>query len=72
MKLVKEHIESKIRHNELVKIYSIWDKKTIRVGVNAYVSQGYDGLKVSRRNKSYSLDFKLKVVILYLTGEMSY
>ena len=40
--------------------------------VNAYESQGYDGLKVSRTNNSYSLEFKLKVVKLYLTGEMSY
>ena len=71
-KLVKEYLESKISYNELAKKYSIRDKKTIRVWVNAYESQGYDGLKVSRRNNSYSLEFKLKVVKLYLTGEMSY
>lgn len=71
-KLVKEYLESKISYNELAKKYSIRDKKTIRVWVNDYESQGYDGLKVSRRNNSYSLEFKLKVVKLYLTGEMSY
>ena len=71
-KLVKEYLESKISYNELAKKYSIRDKKTIRVWVNAYESQGYDGLKVSRTNNSYSLEFKLKVVKLYLTGEMSY
>ena len=29
-------------------------------------------IKVSRRNNKYSLDFKLNVANLYLTGEMSY
>lgn len=40
--------------------------------VNAYESQGYNGLKVPKRNDSYSLDFNLKVVKLYLIVEMSY
>ncbi len=72
MKLVKEYLEDKISYNELAKKYNIRDKHTIRTWVNAYQSQGYDGLKVSRKNNSYSLDFKLNVVRLYLTGEMSY
>lgn len=71
-KLVKEYLESKISYNELAKKYSIRDKKTIRVWVNAYESQGYNGLKVPKRNDSYSLDFNLKVVKLYLIVEMSY
>ncbi len=40
--------------------------------LNTYQIQGYVGLKVSRRNNNYSLDFKLNVVNLYLIGEISY
>ncbi|WP_073997088.1 helix-turn-helix domain-containing protein [Anaerococcus urinomassiliensis] len=72
MKLVKEYLEGKIGYRELAKKYNIPDKHTIRTWVNAYQSQGYDGLKVSRKNNSYTLEFKLNVVNLYLTGEMSY
>ena len=72
IKLVNEYLEGNISYNELAKKYNIRDNKTIRMWVNAYESQGYDGLKVSRKNNSYSLDFKLNVVNLYLTGEMSY
>ena len=72
MKVVKEYLEGNISYKELSKKYSIPDKHIVRTWVNAYESQGYDGLKVSRKNSSYSLDLKLNVVDLYLTGEMSY
>ena len=72
MKLVKEYLEGKIGYRELAKKYNIPNKCAIQTWVSAYKSQGYDGLKVSRRNNNYSLEFKLNVVNLYLTGEMSY
>ena len=72
MKVVKEYLEGNISYKELSKKYSIPDKHIVRTWVNAYESQGYDGLKVSRTNNNYSLDFKINVVNLYLTGEMSY
>ena len=72
IKVVKEYLEGNIGYKDLAKKYSIPDNSTIRRWVNAYESQGYDGLKVSRSNNNYSLDFKLNVVDLYLTGEMSY
>ena len=72
MKLVKEYLEGNVSYKYLAKKYSIPDKSNVRRWVNAYESQGYDGLKVSRTNNNYSLDFKLNVVNLYLTGEMSY
>ena len=71
-KVVKEYLEGKISYRELAKKYSIQDSSAVRTWVNAYESQGYDGLKVKRKNNNYSLDFKLNVVDLYLTGEMSY
>ncbi|MEQ3346464.1 transposase [Peptoniphilus senegalensis] len=72
LKVVKEYLEENIGYKELAKKYSIPDHSTLRTWVNAYESQGYDGLKVSRKKNSYSLDLKLNVVDLYLTGEMSY
>ena len=72
MKVVKEYLEGNVSYKDLAKKYSIPDKSNIRRWVNVYESQGYDGLKVSRTNNNYSLDFKLNVVNLYLTGEMSY
>ena len=47
-------------------------KKCSKSWVNAYKSQGYEGLKIKRKNTQYTLEFKLNVVNLYLTGEMSY
>ena len=72
MKVVKEYLEGNVSYKDLAKKYSIPDKSNIRRWVNVYESQDYDGLKVSRKNSSYSLDLKLNVVDLYLTGEMSY
>ena len=72
IKVVKEYLEEDIGYKELSKKYSIPSKHTVRTWVNAYESQGYDGLKASRKKNNYSLDFKLSLVNLYLTGEMSY
>ena len=72
MKLVKEYLEGKIGYKELAKKYNIPNKCAIQTWVSAYKTHGYDGIKVSRSNNNYSLEFKLNVVNLYLTGEMSY
>ena len=72
MEVVKEYLEGNVSYKDLAKEYRTLDKHTIRRWVNAYESQGYDGLKVSWSNNKYSLDFKLNVANLYLTGEMSY
>ena len=44
----------------------------MRVWVNAYKEFGSDGLMRSRKNKNYSFQFKLSVVELYLSSEVSY
>lgn len=72
MKVVKEYLEGNIGYKELAKKYSIPDHSTVRIWVNAYESQGYEGLEVKRKNNKYTLEFKLNTVNLYLTGEMSY
>ena len=72
MKVVKEYLESNISYRSLSDKYCIPSKIVVINWVNAYRSQGYEGLKVKRKNTQYTLEFKLNVVNLYLTGEMSY
>ena len=72
MKVVKEYLESNISYRSLSDKYCIPSEKVIKIWVNAYKTQGYEGLKVKRENTQYTLEFKLNVVNLYLTGEMSY
>ena len=71
-KIVKEYLESNSSYQNLVNKYCIPNKSMIRRWVCAYKSQGIEGLKVKRKNTKYPLEFKLNVVNLYLTGEMSY
>ena len=72
LKVVKEYLEGNVSYKDLSKKYSIPDKHIVRTWVNAYESQGYEGLEVKRKNNKYTLEFKLNTVNLYLTGEMSY
>ena len=71
-KVVKEYLESNTSYKTLSNKYCIPSESIIRKWVNAYKSQGYEGIKVKRKNTKYPLEFKLNVVNLYLTGEMSY
>ena len=72
LKVVKEYLEGNIGYASFAKKYNISNKSIIQIRVETFKNQGYEGLEVSRRNNIYSLDFKLNVVNLYLTGEMSY
>ncbi len=72
MKVVKEYLETNISYKSLSGKYCIPSEIVVKKWVNAYKSQGYEGLKVKRENTQYTLEFKLNVVNLYLTGEMSY
>ena len=71
-KVVKEYLESNTSYKTLSNKYCIPSESIIRKWVNAYKSQGYEGIKVKRKNTQHTLEFKLNVVNLYLTGEMSY
>ena len=71
-KVVKEYLESNTSYKTLSNKYCIPSESILRKWVNAYKSQGYEGLKVKRENTQHTLEFKLNVVNLYLTGEMSY
>ncbi|WP_399524090.1 transposase, partial [uncultured Helcococcus sp.] len=72
IKVVRAYLNNEGGYGSLAKKYGISNEIIVRRWVNAYNSQGYEGLKVSRKNNSYSFEFKKNVVKLYLKGEMSY
>ena len=52
--------------------YGVKSKKDVEKWIHAYKEFGDEGLMRSRTNKSYTFEFKLSVVELYLTTEISY
>ncbi|WP_306485833.1 helix-turn-helix domain-containing protein [Anaerococcus sp.] len=72
MKVVKEYLKGNISFKNLAEKYKLSHQEIVKRWVNAYNSQVYGGLKVKRKNTKYTLEFKINVVNLYLTGEMSY
>ena len=72
IKVVKEYLESNISYKNLSDKYCIPSESIVKTWANAYKSQGYEGVKVKRENRQYTLEFKLNVLNLYLPGEMSY
>ena len=56
----------------LAKKYAIANECIVRRWVKAYKNFGSDGLIRSRRNQTYSFDFKLHMIESYLTTEVSY
>ena len=72
MEVVKAYLNNEGGYAYLADKYSISNKSIVRKWVNAFKSQGSEGLKTSRKNNNYSFEFKQNIVKLYLTGEMSY
>ena len=70
-KIVREYLDGKGGYSYLAHKYSI-DRKIIRIWIANYNEFGDNGLKRSREKKVYSFEFKLNVVELYLTSELSY
>lgn len=72
VKIVLEYLSGKISFQQLANKYDIPDKKPIRQWLNAYKNFGIEGLKRSRKNNSYDVEFKLKAITIYETSEKSY
>ena len=70
-KIVLEYLQGKGSYKELASKYSI-DFTNIRHWVRNYNANGDDGLKRSRKHSNYSFEYKLHVVELYLSSEVSY
>ena len=71
-KVVQEYLEGKGGYEDIARQNNIPDGKQVRVWVKAYSELGEEGLIRSRKNKNYSFQFKLSVVELYMTSEVSY
>ena len=71
-KVVDDYLAGMGGFTYLAKKYSIPQCEIVRRWVNAYQTFGTDGLVRSRKNNEYSFEFKLRVVELYLSSEVSY
>ena len=71
-RVVQEYLDGKGGYGYLAKKHNIPDKSQLRQWINAYKEFGDDGLLRSRQNNNYSFQFKLSVVELYLSSEVSY
>ncbi|EFM65112.1 hypothetical protein HMPREF0634_1431 [Peptostreptococcus stomatis DSM 17678] len=71
-KIVSEYLSRNKSSRYLARKYGITNKNEILNWVAIYKRLGYDGLMRSRKNKNYSFEFKLNVVKLYITNEVSY
>lgn len=72
LKLVQEYLNGKDGYKYICDKYSIPDKTILRQWVAVYKTFGEDGLIRSRKKAFHSFDFKLHIVELYLTTEISY
>ena len=71
-KIVQEYLDGNGGYEYLAKKYCIAKHTQVMDWVKAYQTFGNDGLIRSRQNKNYSFQFKLFVVELYLSSEVSY
>lgn len=74
-KVVMEYLNGKGGTCYLSKIHGIsssGNNTILRKWINAYRELGNEGLMRSRKNDTYTFDFKLHVVELYLSTEVSY
>lgn len=72
LETVQAYLNGEGGYNFLCTRYSIPDTSILRRWVSAYNAFGADGLNRSRKKQTYSFDFKLYIVELYLTTEISY
>ena len=70
--IVFEYLSGEGGSTFLAKKYGIPQGKMVLNWINNYKKFGDDGLQRSRKKKNYSFEFKLHVVELYLSSEVSY
>lgn len=71
-KVVQAYLSGGGGSRYLANKYGISSFSNVRRWIAAYKKFGPDGLMRSRKNESYTLNFKFHVVELYLTTEVSY
>ena len=70
LKIVQEYLEGKGSHEKLGSKYEI-DRRSIAQWVRSYQEHGVEAFYQKGGNKSYSTEFKIMCVEIYLRGEMS-
>ncbi len=71
-KVVMEYLSGRGGYEYLAKKHGIPSSTRIEEWVSRYRHAGEDGLKRSRQQQVYTFEFKLHVVELYLSSELSY
>jgi len=71
-KVVEAYLKGEGSFKYLAAKYAVKNKRQVLNWVHYYEEFGDDGLRRSRKNKTYSFEFKLHVVELYLSSEVSY
>ena len=71
MKIIQEYLSGKGSYEYLAKKYNIASSTTVNEWLLSYKELGKESLIRSRKNKNYSFQFKLFVVELYLSSEVS-
>ena len=71
-KVVLEYLAGKGGPVILARKYGIPSETRIKEWVKAYQNLGDEGLMRSRQKKTYSYEYKLGIVEMYLTSELSY
>ena len=71
-KVVLEYLAGEGGPVTLARKYGIPSETRIKEWVKAYQNLGETGLMRSRQKKSYSYEYKLGIVEMYLTSELSY
>jgi transposase len=71
-KIVLEYLDGKGGTHFLSKKYGLGSNTQLRKWISMYREFGDEGLMRSRKNTKYSFDYKLHVVELYLSSEVSY
>lgn len=71
-KVVEAYLRGEGSYAYLSQKFGIPPGKDIRKWVNVYKTFGNEGLMRSRKNQIYSFEFKLHVIELYLSSEVSY
>lgn len=69
--MVTDYLSGKGSPNYLCQVYGVKSHKDLWKWINAYKNLGIDGLRRSRKIANYTFEFKLHVVQLYLTTEIS-
>lgn len=72
LKIVEDYMNGKGGYYYLANKYGVPSDSNVKKWVDSYKAMGKESLKRSRQNKSYSVQFKVNAVELYLTTEMSY